>query len=250
MNIFKKTLITLTAAASMSIFTVVPFSAYAAEKTLTPAENAPYTILMGVNADKEVWEQQDENYKTFSADGDFNLCYTFQTGGSTINELIVETDLKAEQFPNAKITVNRIAVIEQSGVATDVPYDASKAVQSVTANGTISLRILTAFSPAANAISNSLPINAVANDTLLVNATVSGISSAPETTTAAIQDNNNIVTTAAGASWGSVEVVTTVNSATGTVAQTADPGLTAIAVAGGAAVSLAVVALTMRKKKK
>lgn len=246
MNIFKKTLITLTVVASMSAFAVAPFSAYAAEKILTPAENAPYTILMGINADKNVWEQQDQNYKTFSNDGDFDLYYTFQTGGSSISELILETDLKAEQFPNAKISVNRISIVASSGVVTEVQYDASKAIQYVTTNGTITLRILTAFSPAANAISNNLPVSAASGDNLLMNVNVSGLSSNADNTgtDTLFQDNsNNTVTTVNS-------TVETVNSTVGTVAQTADPGLTAIAVIGGAAVSLAAVALTIRKKKK
>lgn len=248
MNIFKKTLITLTVAASMSAFTVVPFSAYAAEKILTPAENAPYTILMGINADKELWEQKDGNYKTFSEDGDFILYYTFLTGGSSINELILETDLKAEQFPNAKITIDKITVVDSVGLSTDVPYDASKAVQSVTSSGTITLRVLTAFSPAAGAISNSLPVSAAAGDNLMVTVSVSGVSSNSGTDTSVPNDSSSIVTTVNSETESTVQNDT--NSITGTVAQTADPGLTAIAVTGVAAVSLAAVALTMRKKKK
>lgn len=264
MNIFKKLFIAFTTVIFMSLFAAASVSAAASdEKALSPAESAPYIILMGIDADKALWEQKEENSQEFSSDSEITLSYSFQTGGSVINKLVLDTNLPASQFPNALININKITLTTASNGTFDIPYNSSKAVLTQNANKCVRLNILYPFGqPTASAIDTSLPASASIGDSLAISFSISGISSSvagnPVTTTTAT-DLPLSITTTATTSFTQADIVqsgNTINpsysydSSTGTVSQTADPGIVTIAVTGAAAAALSVGAFTMRKKKK
>ncbi|MDE6020343.1 MAG: hypothetical protein K2H01_04985 [Ruminococcus sp.] len=265
MNIFKKLFIAFTTVIFMSLFAAASVSAAASdEKALSPAESAPYIILMGIDADKALWEQKEENSQEFSSDSEITLSYSFQTGGSVINKLVLDTNLPASQFPNALININKITLTTASNGTFDIPYNSSKAVLTQNANKCVRLNILYPFGqPTASAIDTSLPASASIGDSLAISFLISGISSSaagnPVTTTTSADLSEAITTTTTITSFTQADIVqsgNTINSSysydtsTGTVSQTADPGIVTIAVTGAAAAALSVGAFTMRKKKK
>lgn len=263
MNIFKKLFIAFTVVIFMSLFAAASVSAAASdEKALSPAESAPYTILMGIDADKALWEQKEENSQEFSSDSEITLSYSFQTGGSVINKLVLDTNLPASQFPNALININKITLTTASNGTFDIPYNSSKAVLTQNANKCVRLNILYPFGqPTASAIDTSLPASASIGDSLAISFSISGISSSvagnPVTTTTSTDLPASTTTTTTSFTQANiVQSGNTINpsysydTSTGTVSQTADPGIVTIAVTGAAAAALSVGAFTMRKKKK
>lgn len=243
MNIIKRICIAFTAAVSIGVLAASSITVSAAEKSLSPVYAAPYTVMMGINADKELWDQRNDNAEAISYDGDYSVSYDFQTGASSITTLVLDTNMDAASMPDAKITVNKIYIQKSDGYSVEIPFDASKAVQTKNANGCHRLNILYNFGPdAAKAIETSFPETATIYDKLAIDFTISGVADAPITTTAAI-------TTAEVVPATTVETAAT-GTVTNTVSQTADPGVVAIVVAGTAAAALAAASLTARRKRK
>lgn len=243
MNIIKRICIAFTAAVSIGVLAASSITASAAEKSLSPVYSAPYTVLMGINADKELWDQRNDNSEAISYDGDYSVSYDFITGASSITTLVLDTNIDSASIPNAKITVNKIYIEKSDGYSVEVPFDSTKAIQTKNANGCHRLNILYNFGPdAAKAIDTNLPETATIYDKLAIDFTISGVAEAPITTTSAITTADIFPAT-------TIETVTT-GAVTNTVSQTADPGVIAIVVAGTAAAALAAASVTARKKRK
>ncbi len=244
MNIIKRICIAFTAAVSIGVLAASSLTASAAEKSLSPVYSAPYTVLMGINADKELWDQKNDNSEAISYDGDYSVSYDFQTGASSITTLVLDTNIDSASIPDAKITVNSIYIEKSEGYNVDVPFDASKAIQTKNANGCHRLNILYNFGPdAAKAIATNFPETATMYDKLVIDFSISGVASAPVTTTTEITTAEVFPATTVG-----TQVVT--GTVTNTVSQTADPGVIAIVAAGTAAAALAAAAFTARRKRK
>ncbi len=240
MNIIKKICIIFTVMLSITVFSAASITASADEKALSPADTAPYTVMMCINADKELWEQKNDNAEAVSFDGDYSVAYDFQTGASSITALVLDTNIDAASMPGVVITVNRIYIDKSDGSSAEVPYDASKAVQTKNKNGCHRLNILYSFgTDAAKAIDTNFPEKATMYDKLVIDFTISGIAASP--------DNAAVTTAADGAD---TDAVSGTAVETASVSQTADTGVAAIAVTGAAAVSLAAAAVTVKKKRK
>lgn len=271
MKIFRKLFAAFTAAFITAAIAVPCFSASAAEKSLTAANNAPYTVLMGIksdcvnNQDGELWDQKGSNFQTVSADGDYKVSYAIeknQGSGKNIYTLALDTNMKKDSLPNVAITVNSISLIKASdGTIISIPYNGASAVQTVNTNGCHRLNILYAYGTTpAKAIDSVMP-DFAKGDELAVTFNISGLAPAvsteftPETTTSDTSSGGSFggmtsyTTAVTGASVGGIGNANT-NNSTGTVAQTADPGVIAVVVTGAAAAALALGAFTVRRKKK
>ncbi|MGN0631322.1 MAG: hypothetical protein ACI4JN_08360 [Ruminococcus sp.] len=269
MKIFRKLFAAFTAAFITAAIAVPCFSASAAEKSLTAANNAPYTVLMGLksdcvnNQDGELWDQKGSNFQTISADGDYKVSYTIeknQGSGKNIYTLALDTNMKKDSLPGVAITVNSISLIKASdGTIVSIPYNGASAVQTVNTNGCHRLNILYSYGTTpAKAIDSVMP-DFAKGDELAVTFNISGL--APAVSTEFTPDTTTADTSSGGSFGGMTSFTTTVtgasiggagntNSSVGTVAQTADPGVVAVVVTGGAAAALALGAFTIRRKKK
>lgn len=264
MKIFRKLLAAFTAAFVAAVLAVPCFSVSAAEKSLTPANNAPYTVLMGIkadcvnNQDKELWDQSGQNFQTVSADGDYKVSFVIdrnQGSSKNIYTLALDTNMKKDTLPNVVISVNSVSLVKASdGTIVSMPYDATKAVQTTNTNGCHRLNILYSYGTTpAKAIDPEMP-DFAKGDELAVTFNISGLAPAQQ---AGTSDTSASSDTGSGNVTGTTSFTTTVGgytagggTTTGTVSQTADPGVVAIIVTGTAAVALAAGAYTLRRKKK
>lgn len=261
MNIFKKLFAAFTAAFITVSLAVPCLTASAAEKALTPAVNAPYTLLMGIKADcvnnkeGELWDQEGKNFQTVSADGDYKVGYVIdknQGSSKNIYTLALDTNMKKDSLPGINITVNSVSLVKGiDGTIVDIPYNAANAVQTVNTNGCYRINILYNYGQTpAKAIDSVMP-DFAKGDELTITFNISGLAPAQSTTVSSTTGVSSTNTSGSGSTTFTTTTGTATGGATtGTVAQTADPGVVAIVITGTAAAALAVGAFTLRRKRK
>lgn len=266
MKTLKKVFAAFTAAFVTAVLAVPGLSAFAAEKSLTPANAAPYTVLMGIKADcvntqgNELWDQSGTNFQTITTDGDYKVSYVIerdQGSAKNINTLVLDTNMSKTSLPNVVITVNSVSLVKgNDGTIVSMPCDSTKAVQTTNANDCHRLNILYSYGTTpAKAIDPEMP-DFAKTDELTVTFNISGLAPAQpggNTDTTTVSSNTDPFSTSTTTTTAAVAYTSNAGASvngTGTVAQTADFGVAVIVVSGAAAAALAIGAVTLRKKKK
>ena len=273
MTSFKKIFAAATAAATVGVLSLASMTASAEE--IPPVENAPYTVYMSVQAGAEqAWAPAQGANVSVPGDGTYTLEYTFTLGSATIEALILDSNINAYSFapeeasdPIAQGTVamsiDSVVLKKTDGSPAAITYNGpSNGAFRTGDNGScIRYNVLNNWTnPKVADIAAELPgEGAGEGDVLSVTFTITGLdngggggegeggtttTTTPPTTQAqssggTVNNNNSASTTKAVS-----------NSTTGTVSQTADAGVVAIVVGAAAAASLAVGAMTIKRKRK
>lgn len=287
MTSFKKIFAAATAAATVGVLSLASMTASATE--IPAVENPPYTVYMSVQAGAEqAWAPEQGANVSVPGDGTYTLEYTFTLGSATIEALILDSNINAYSFapeeasdPIAQGTVamsiDSVVLKKTDGSPAAITYNGpSNGAFRTGDNGScIRYNVLNNWTnPKVADIAAELPgEGAGEGDVLSVTFTITGLDNGggggegeggtTTTTTTTTTDaggnggTTTTTTTKAQSSGGVVNnnnsVATTKvvsNSTTGTVSQTADAGVVAIVVGAAAAASLAVGAMTIKRKRK
>lgn len=288
MTNFKKIFAAATAAATVGVLSLASMTASATE--IPAVENPPYTVYMSVQAGAEqAWAPEQGANVSVPGDGTYTLEYTFTLGSATIEALILDSNINAYAFapedtadPIADSTltmkVDSINLKKADGSTAAITYNGpSEGAFRCGDNGTcLRYNVLNQWTAGTKVydIAAELPgEGAGEGDVLSVTFTITGLDNGggggegeggtTTTTTTTTTDaggnggTTTTTTTKAQSSGGAVNnnnsastTKAVSNSTTGTVSQTADAGVVAIVVGAAAAASLAVGAMTIKRKRK
>ncbi|MBQ8688072.1 MAG: hypothetical protein IJ512_05940 [Ruminococcus sp.] len=277
MTTFKKIFAAATAAATIGVMSMASLAVSAAPAAV---DAPPYEVVMSIQAGAEkAW---DTCPITVSDNGSYTSEYTFTIGSGTVELLLFDSSLNLYSYApeetadvakdtSVRMTIDNIKIVRVDGSEETVAYNGPSDGAFRTGDNGASMRIniLNEWQePNIFDISKEFPNGGVnAGDKIVVDWTITGLTAASTggegdtgatttTTTASEGGNNDTTTTTTKKSGGSTNnsnkstTKAASNSTTSTVSQTADAGVVAIVVGAAAAASLAVGAMTIKRKRK
>ncbi len=156
-------------------------------------EDAYYTFMSIQAGAEQLWEATEQNTAIFTADGTYDMSYTFTVGSASIEACIIDSNINAYDFApeettdpiaegSVKMTIDSVKLVRADGTEEVIEYTPSAVAFRVGDNGSsIRYNILNTWSkPVTADISSTLPgEGANEGDTLTVTFTISGLGNSP-----------------------------------------------------------------------